>query len=346
MIQQRNAIKILYVGLFLILALASVFLLNLILAGGLIRYLAVLPFILVMIFAPALALTLSDLYPKYIAVAIFALSFAGMFAVCRDIGITILMFFFLFSVALIFTFVPKNLRNLRTSLSFIMPGGIILFGLGVCAFGYFKVGSFSPLVLFNYFIDKARLALLKLQDFYNSQTEVLGQKLTQYMNDNITQMIAQLSFVTITMILFAICFIMLQCFASLRVSRYLLKKVDIKYGVWSVESVLPTRGLGYLYIILFIVALFSSLTSYYIGMYCALIIFGWIFVIAALYKLDRYLLRIRVHVAARRLVQILLSGLSLFTMSLSIFTPYGILLLIGMFVSTVTKNGGVTQNNK
>lgn len=341
---KRNTTKIIYSVLVIVFAVISALVFKLFLSSGLVKYAAILPLIAILILAPAAAYTLCGLVTTPLFIVVILLSFGGIFAVQGQVDMAVLIFALLFSGPLIFSFVPKKYQNLRNSLGFVMPGSIVLTGLGVCTFGYFSIGSFSPVVLFDSFVQRAESALLELKDFYNSQSEVLGQELTENVNNYIEQMTAQLSYVTITMIIIAVCFLMLQCFAALRISRYLLKKSGIKYGVWSVKSILPTRGVGYAYIALFIIALLPILTNYYIGMYSALIIFGWIFIITALYSFDRFLLQRHVNVALRRLVQVVLSAFSLATMSLSIFTPYGILLMIGLFICTVLRGKGIQPN--
>lgn len=102
-------------------------------------------------------------------------------------------------------------------------------------------------------------------------------------------------------------------------------------GSW--RALIPPRGISWIYMLINIISVFAG-EQLYLPLTGALNLFGFFYVFTAVYKLERFLAKKKLHGFWRGAIVVILFALSFITVGGSTLTPYTLLLFAGWWIAT------------
>lgn len=102
-------------------------------------------------------------------------------------------------------------------------------------------------------------------------------------------------------------------------------------GSW--RALIPPRRISWLYMLINIISIFAG-ERLYLPLTGALNLFGFFYVFTAVYKLERFLAKKKLHGFWRGAIVVILFALSFITVGGSTLTPYTLLLFAGWWIAT------------
>lgn len=259
-----------------------------------------------------------------------------------NVATFLMLFVIFFAVPLVQNIIFDRTDSLYVFFMHGLPPVFLLIGLVSVLSIKAHYGVYDFEGFYNSILSPITVALDKMMELYGTLPAGEGREsilaLLQSAKNN-----ADLLVGSILMNLFVL--IMGQYFWNLLICRAIFSKSERPIPLQPLHTFVLPRVFANLYILLYLIDIFVSQTTYAQGMQVALTLFGWLYVLVGIGTVERWLMRTRTPRALHTCINVVLLILSFFTMNGGLLGAYNILLIIGLLISSSVQTVIIRKTN-
>ncbi len=255
----------------------------------------------------------------------------GIFSLMEDPATALLTCTLCFAIPLLMGFFWPRFRTLESLTKAVLPltGGVIVGGFLIYCKLHF--GVWSPYAAVERMSFRMGETIQNMRSLY---AQVYEGELLEQVNSILTLMVQNADAIAREMIFLSVYGLLgIFYFSILWADRVGLKQGQIS-GCGSWAQLIPSRSISWLYMLGFLILNFINLGSFYQSAAATFTFFGFYYVFASVYLLDRFLRKKQLPVFVRVLIAGLLFLAALFSAGNALFSPYSILMYVGWWIAT------------
>ncbi len=255
----------------------------------------------------------------------------GIFSMMKDPATAVLTCTLCFAIPLAVGFLWPRFPHIKALTQGVLPitGGVTVGGFLVYCKLHF--GVWSPYAAVERMGLRIGEAIQALRSLY---AQVYEGKLLEQMNSILTLFSQNAETMAREIIFLSVyCLLGIFYFSILWADRAGIRQGQIS-GCGSWAQLIPSRGISWLYMLGFLIMNFINLGNFYQSAAAAFTLFGFYYVFASVYLLDRFLRRKNLPLFVRVLIAGILLIAALLSAGNALFSPYSIMMYVGWWIAT------------